>query len=580
MKVICSLLAAVVVLLLAVTLPVHSARTTGLSQVNFYNGLVNTEVKRSVDLRTNVEEVSYEIDLENTGSESANFYLLPVLPEKFAQLSFYRASNKQGILVTTLASASGVAGALEGTRYVRVHFSSPLTAGASATIEVFLAFTHTMVPYPAAITQYEDQKVQYIDNHYVLSPYKTEKQATQVKLASSNVESRSTEKPTKTSKDVVEYGPYKDVKPFSYSKMSIHFENNFPFVTFTQCLREVEVSHWGNVAVEEHYTLKHTGAALKGSFSRLDYTRGRPQNANSKPAFRTLTAVLPNSARDIYYRDQIGNISSSHVRKSREGTVFEVDPRFPMFGGWKTDFYMGYNIPAHRALSVDVRDPTSFVLNISFSTSFAQASVDEITVRVILPEGATNVRYVAPFAVDGEDRQTRFAYLDTLGRAVLVLKRDNLCRYHIQYIQVLYNFSSSNLYNKPLLLVAGFLVFFFLSVFCMRLDLSISSKKLVVRRQGRASSMVTSLLDKFQAFEDLLSHTDSDKSAQILKDILTMLDEIKKVDVSLTDIVDKLQAALQNLRGAKASSELKNRTAKFQQALVQVEILLSDLAGL
>lgn len=580
MKVIYSLFAAVTVLLLALSLPVHSARTSGLAQVNFYSGLVNTEVKRSIDLRTNIEEIGYEIDVENTGSEATNFYLLPVLAEKFAQLSFYRASNKQGILVTTLATASGVTGALEGARYVRVHFSSPLAAGASTTFEMFLAFTHTMVPYPATITQYEDQKVQYTDNHYILSPYKTEKQATQVKLASSNVESRSTEKPTKTSKDVIEYGPYKDVKPFTSSKMSIHFENNFPFVTFTECLREIEVSHWGNVAVEEHYTLRNTGAALKGSFSRLDYTRGRPQNANSKSAFRTLTANLPNSARDIYYRDQIGNISSSHVRKSREGTVFEVDPRFPIFGGWKTDFYMGYNIPAHRALSVDSRDPTSFVLNISFSTSFAQASVDEITVRVILPEGATNVRYVAPFAVDGEDRQTRFAYLDTIGRAVLVLKRDNLCRHHIQYIQVLYNYSNSHLYNKPLLLVAGFLVFFFLSVLCMRLDLSISSKKLVVRRQGRASTMVSSFLDKFQTFEDLLSHPDSEKSAQILKDLMTLLEDIKKTDVSLIDIVDKLQPALQNLRGAKGSAELKNRTAKFQHALIQVEVLLSDLAGL
>ena len=36
--------------------------------------------------------------------------------------------------------------------------------------------------------------------------------------------------------------------------------------------REVEVSHWGQVWLEDMYTLQHTGAKLKGGFSRFDYT--------------------------------------------------------------------------------------------------------------------------------------------------------------------------------------------------------------------------------------------------------------------------------------------------------------------
>ena len=34
-----------------------------------------------------------------------------------------------------------------------------------------------------------------------------------------------------------------------------------------------QVSHWGNIAVEEHYQLVHTGAKLKSQFSRLDFQR-------------------------------------------------------------------------------------------------------------------------------------------------------------------------------------------------------------------------------------------------------------------------------------------------------------------
>lgn len=55
--------------------------------------------------------------------------------------------------------------------------------------------------------------------------------------------------------------------------MSIHYENNSPFLTVTRLERVIEVSHWGNIAVEETIDVLHTGASLKGPFSRYDYQR-------------------------------------------------------------------------------------------------------------------------------------------------------------------------------------------------------------------------------------------------------------------------------------------------------------------
>ena len=55
--------------------------------------------------------------------------------------------------------------------------------------------------------------------------------------------------------------------------MVVHVENNSPFLTVTQMTRVIEVSHWGNIAVEEMYDLTHSGAVLKGPFSRYDYQR-------------------------------------------------------------------------------------------------------------------------------------------------------------------------------------------------------------------------------------------------------------------------------------------------------------------
>ena len=62
------------------------------------------------------------------------------------------------------------------------------------------------------------------------------------------------------------------------------------------------------------YELKHAGAKLQGGFSRFDYQMKKERQS---PSFRTLDAELPLSAHTIYYRDQIGNISTSGKRTNR-----------------------------------------------------------------------------------------------------------------------------------------------------------------------------------------------------------------------------------------------------------------------
>ena len=106
---------------------------------------------------------------------------------------------------------------------------------------------------------------------YFPSPYPTARQTTTVQLASAQVESYTREEPTTRDRDTIVYGPYESLAALAESPtLRVHFENGSPFMT-ASVEREVEVSHWGNVAVEEHYDLTHSGAKLKGGFSRLDY---------------------------------------------------------------------------------------------------------------------------------------------------------------------------------------------------------------------------------------------------------------------------------------------------------------------
>ena len=71
------------------------------------------------------------------------------------------------------------------------------------------------------------------------------------------------------------------------AELRIHSENNSPFLTVTHLERVIEVSHWGNIAVEESIQIRHSGAELNGPFSRYDYQRTQDPGASVK-SFKVL----------------------------------------------------------------------------------------------------------------------------------------------------------------------------------------------------------------------------------------------------------------------------------------------------
>lgn len=101
------------------------------------------------------------------------------------------------------------------------------------------------------------------------------------------------------------------------------------------------------------------------------------------PSFRKLTASLPKNAANVYYRDQIGNISTSHFRKK----TLELETRFPLFGGWKTSWYMGYDSPTSSILKYINKESKRLRLTIDYMPSLDDIVIDDYELRIILPEG-------------------------------------------------------------------------------------------------------------------------------------------------------------------------------------------------
>eukprot|EP00941_MAST-03F_sp_MAST-3F-sp1_P000025 g25.t1 len=338
---------------------------------------------------------------------------------------------------------------------------------------IYSVHTHMLTPYPTEITQGEPQLVLLELDAYFNSAYSTDKMTTVVELYSNQVESWSRHKPSKRKDKKVQYGPYLDVEPHAEAPVLIHFQNDHPFVTFTHVDKEIEVSHWGNIAVEELIDMEHTGAKLKGGFSRLDYMRGQLDNS-----FDRIVATLPLSASDLYYRDVIGNISTSDVTMVDEGLELMLLPRFPMYGGWKTQFYYGYNLPSEDYVS---ENNGNYVLDIELPPAFDSAVTNSLRTKIILPEGATDIEVVTPYDFDGPTYTRRFTFLDASwlggGRPVIILKKKNIVREHYQSVQIKYKFRKISMLGEPLLLILGWLSLFLVVIIGSRLDFSIVAEK-------------------------------------------------------------------------------------------------------
>lgn len=79
----------------------------------------------------------------------------------------------------------------------------------------------------------------------------------QLRLSSTSIISLKELAPTKRQGKVVTFGPYSDTPAYAFSPFSVHFENNNPFIRVTKLTRELEVSHWGNVYVDEKYYIRY-----------------------------------------------------------------------------------------------------------------------------------------------------------------------------------------------------------------------------------------------------------------------------------------------------------------------------------
>ncbi|KAJ5896070.1 Ribophorin I [Penicillium subrubescens] len=459
----------------------------------------NTNLVRNTNLEKGYVRETVNVVVENVDKQPQSDYYIPFPSDVFERVGGFEVRDKKAtgkgrfdVDVTEAVSASG-------NQYFVVHFPEPLAPKSQITLGISYSVLSALSPLPATIGQNDKQYLTHSFSAYIPSAYQTVTQKTKVKFPNADVPDYTTTEGLKSGADperkgaTYTYGPYDTAKvaPGIEYPVTVRYEFTSPVITASLLERDLEVSHWGgNLATEERYWLRNNASQLTTQFSRVEWTFSSYQKAPTS-AVRELTYPLLPGSVDAYFIDDIGNVSTSRYRPgtAKTGANLELKPRYPIFGGWNYSFKVGWN----NDLSAFLRKATgsdSYVLKAPFLQGPKMAEgvqYERVIVRVVLPEGAHNVRYeiiegAASNGLPGANQihaslSSLKTYMDTLGRTTLTLEVDSLTdEARDAQLMVTYDHTLMDALRKPLTIFAGLLTVFVGIWFIGNLDVSIKKR--------------------------------------------------------------------------------------------------------
>ncbi|CDS01529.1 related to Dolichyl-diphosphooligosaccharide--protein glycosyltransferase 67 kDa subunit precursor [Sporisorium scitamineum] len=328
--------------------------------------------------------------------------------------------------------------------------------GASLTLETTL--NHVTVPLPSTVKQTEPQLFLWTGDAAIRSPYTIVSGRIKVKAASPKIVAFTPSDATKSG-SIVTFGPFSNIAPHTSSEVasgSVHFQADTPRATIVTLDRTAEISHWGDaLSITDRILLRNSGPTLKGHFSRIEHQMASFYNRGSGSALSSLSFTLPAGVKDPWFIDQIGNVSTSRFRASPPNpalvsastglpsssaklSLLELQPRFPLLGGWNYTFSIGYTLPLSQGgWTKQLFGSDDYVTAVPLFTPLKDVAVNELTTTIVLPEGATRVQVELPFEMEVENGITK-TYLDTVGRPAVRVERSNCSPQHAQLVYVKY----------------------------------------------------------------------------------------------------------------------------------------------
>jgi len=364
-----------------------------------YSQYINVEITRKFNLTSHSPEVNIDVSFRKTSSTTISNkspYLIAIRTNAYQNIAYMNVSSNNNNEILEVNECSDVRP--DGYELYEVKYHDDFAADIT-TLKIHMVFADVYEYLPQSIQQDDNQLVVYSDTRIFPSPYLTEKQITIVTLSSHHIEEVSEDNNLSIDGDTVTYGPYINVKAYGdnnnnnaagdggkpstnyHEPIRMHFENNNPSIFSKIIESEINIYSETNANVNFFVELENHGSNLQGGFSRLDHQMRRLDYVG--PSFQQIQFKLLRSSVNVKCKDDLGNLTKSYVDYNTTRLI--LDTRYPLFGGWKTDFTINYDVKLTNEI-VD-NDRNKKVLIIDFSPPISNGIVKHFVYTITFKNG-------------------------------------------------------------------------------------------------------------------------------------------------------------------------------------------------
>jgi oligosaccharyltransferase complex subunit alpha (ribophorin I) len=191
-----------------------------------------------------------------------------------------------------------------------------------------------------------------------------------------------------------------------------------------------------------------------------------------------VAVLLPPGAKDAYFIDQIGNVSTSHFRSApadselidvpsheipdHKASLLHLQPRYPILGGWNYTYTVGWNLPLSDGWLTILPNsfPQEYSVAIPFWNAMRNVPAGIVRTEIVLPEGAEIVSVETPFETEEIRYTTYTTYLDTIGRPAVVITKERATEREGANVYVTYRMDTTAHLMKPMAVASVFFAMF------------------------------------------------------------------------------------------------------------------------
>lgn len=342
-------------------------------------------------------------------------------------------------------------------------------------------------------------------------------------------------------------GPYQNIPPMhaQAGALWVAFRAaRIPFFEISRLERVVEVDLVNRrLLCTEDYEVAHLGHTLRNKgFNRAAFIKDVSVKGGSHG--QTVPAIpmsVPKVAEKFKIRDEVGLIHSSLRRipsplQPEHSYIIEVQPRFPLQGGWSMAWRLTYEMPLGPFLAAATEEASSGGkgrrglrrLLLPLFEIFHDVPVKSFSFSVILPadaaiHGPTPIATSVEAFIRARESQELPAPLRASRRQLHRIRLGNVCKEHQGLAMVQFELSWWKMYRQPVLASLMMVLLGFLAVTLLSLDWSLQARPAGSKTSAKATSRLAKLFRDRRALLRVLDERgggmDGESRQVVLQDV-------------------------------------------------------------